>query len=102
MHLMLMLLKLTKWGYSMSRYYPYDVIGRYGRYGANNIVTYGMVKAFWFADDYRSLLMFLDGKFVYKPDTHFISSMIAEFYDLDFTTPYEVSMWLKQQIREGA
>lgn len=84
----------------MSRYDPCDGIDRYGRYGANNIVAYGMVKAFWFADDYRSLLMFIDGQFVYKPDTHFASSMIAQFYNLDFTTPYEVSMWLKQQIIE--
>lgn len=85
----------------MSGYYPHDGVGRYGMYGANNIVTYGMVQAFWYIDDYRSLLSFLNGQFVYKSETHFASRMIAQFYRLDFTTPYEVSMWLKQQIREG-
>ena len=95
-----MFLKLTKRGYSMSKYSPHNDMYRYGWNNTSNVITYGMVKAFWLVDDYRNLLRYVSGDSFCRPGTHFFSMITAQFYNLDFTTPYEVSMWLKQQIRE--
>lgn len=81
----------------MVGYLPYTKIKASGSY---SVIVYAMVHAFWSTSDYKNLLRFLEGKYIIKADEHSISSMIAEFYNLDFTTPYEVSMWLKQKIRK--
>lgn len=84
----------------MSKYRFYNSVGKYKFRGRYELIASGMVKAFWISNDYKKLLDLVCGSPYLFTDTHFCALAIAEHYNLDFTTPYEVSMWLKKQIRE--
>jgi hypothetical protein len=84
----------------MSKYNPGDDIEENGRDATNRVVAYGTVELLLVLGDYKSLYKLMNGWFCNYEDYNFYARLVSERASLDFDTYFDVSIWLKQKIRE--